>query len=125
MGGPLRTILVVDDDASLRLLCRVNLELEGYRALEAATLPEARALLEAETIDGVLLDVHVGEGDGRIFLEQLRSDGSTVPVALFTGSAELEVAERGLADAVISKPFALDDLAATAARLTGRPTTVS
>ena len=40
-------VLVVDDDPSLRLLCRVNLELEGYRVPEAATLDEARAALAA------------------------------------------------------------------------------
>ena len=36
-------VLVVDDAPSLRLLCRVNLELEGYRVLEAGTLAEAAA----------------------------------------------------------------------------------
>jgi DNA-binding NtrC family response regulator len=36
-------VLVVDDDASLRLLCRVNLELDGFDVREAATLDEARA----------------------------------------------------------------------------------
>lgn len=118
LGGRLRTILVVDDDASLRLLCRINLELEGYRVLEAASLRQARMLLDSETIDGALLDVHVGDGDGRAFLETLRNEGSTVPFAFFTGSAELCVAERELADAVISKPFALADLVATAAALT-------
>ena len=34
-------MLVVDDDASIRLLCRVNLELEGYRVLEAKSIAEA------------------------------------------------------------------------------------
>ena len=42
-GGTSRTVLVVDDERSLRLLCRVNLELDGHRVLEAATLAEARA----------------------------------------------------------------------------------
>jgi DNA-binding response OmpR family regulator len=40
------TILVLDDEPSLRLLCRVNLELEGYRVLEAATLDEARTAMD-------------------------------------------------------------------------------
>jgi len=39
------TVLVVDDDASLRLLCRVNLELDGYRVLEAPDVAEAERLI--------------------------------------------------------------------------------
>ena len=46
MGGTAaQTVLVVDDDDSLRLLCRVNLELDGYRVLEAGSLAEAREAL--------------------------------------------------------------------------------
>ncbi len=64
-AGNRRRVLVVDDEPSLRLLCRVNLELEGYRVLEAATRrrgDDARA--RAGDIDVVLLDVHVGADDG-------------------------------------------------------------
>ena len=39
--GTSPTILIVDDDASLRLLCRVNLELEGYHVLEAPSVAAA------------------------------------------------------------------------------------
>ena len=55
-----KKVLVVDDESALRLLCRVNLELEGHRVLEAATLAEARELLAAELPDVMLLDVHLG-----------------------------------------------------------------
>ena len=48
MGGEgghthVKTVLVVDDERSLRLLCRVNLELEGHVVHEAGTLAEARS----------------------------------------------------------------------------------
>jgi len=62
MGGVVHTVLVVDDDDSLRLLCRVNLELEGYRVLEAATVKAAVNVLRDEPVDVVLLDVHIGSG---------------------------------------------------------------
>ena len=62
MGGP--TVLIVEDDPSLRLLCRVNLELEGLNVLEAETLAQAIALVAGEPIDVVLLDLHVGEDLG-------------------------------------------------------------
>jgi len=42
-GGTHATVLVLDDDESLRFLCRVNLELDGYRVLEGASLAEASA----------------------------------------------------------------------------------
>src|SRR5438046_2635902 len=45
MGGAGHTVLVVDDDDSLRMLCRVNLEFEGYRVLEAPTVEIAEELL--------------------------------------------------------------------------------
>src|SRR5581483_5058003 len=111
------TVLVVDDDASLRLLCRVNLELEGYRVLEAATLEEAAETIATEAVDVILLDVHVGSGDGRVFLRQLRDAETDVRVALFTGSSKLDDEDREIADGVLPKPFALEQLTETVRRL--------
>src|SRR4029077_14972492 len=51
--------LGVDDDRSIRLLCRVNPELDGHEVLEADSLDKARATLAAEDIAVVLLDVHL------------------------------------------------------------------
>src|SRR5439155_8850770 len=86
MTGDRHTVLVVDDDESLRMLCRVNLELEGYRVLEAATVETAKELLRDEPIDVVLLDVHVGAGNGFSLL----SDIGAQRVALFSGSFEAD-----------------------------------
>jgi DNA-binding response OmpR family regulator len=104
------TVLVVDDEPSLRLLCRVNLELEHYRVLEAGTLEEARQLLDGEDIDVVILDVHVGEADGRDLLEELRARESGVKVAMLTGSADVTTGRFDAADAVIPKPFEPSEL---------------
>ena len=119
MGGG-ESVLVVDDDDSLRLLCRVNLELDGYRVFEAASLGEARRLLAEHSVDVILLDCRLGDGDGRELLRELRSTGDRPPVALFTGSEVVEASDRSLAAGVIPKPFALEDLAATVASLSGR-----
>jgi DNA-binding response OmpR family regulator len=119
VGGPGKTILVVDDDAAIRLLCRVNLELEGFRVLEAATLAEARDRLEGDTIDALLLDVHVGSEDGYELLRELSDGESPVRVALLTGSVDVATVDARLADAVIPKPFSLETLCATARTLTG------
>ena len=108
-----RTVLVIDDDSSLRLLCRVNLELDGYRVLEAATLAEARRALPGA--DVVLLDVHVGSDDGLAFVEEARATVQGVGVALLTGESELS-SDHG-ADAVIGKPFRIDELRETVERI--------
>ena len=105
MGTGGVTVLVVDDEPSLRLLCRVNLELEHYRVLEAGTLAEARRLLDSEPVDVVILDVHVGDGDGRDLLEELRAREADVRVAMLTGSADVTMGRFDAADAVMPKPF--------------------
>lgn len=106
-------VLVVDDDAALRLLCRVNLELDGHLVHEAATLAAARDVLAVEPVDVLLLDVHVGSENGIAFLHELRENRASVSVALFTGSATLARAERLLADGVLPKPFELEQLSET------------
>ena len=101
-------MLVVDDEPAIRLLCRVNLELEGYRVLEATSLGEARRLLAEGTIAAVLLDMRIGNERGETLLGELRDTG--VPVVVVTGSAEIDAEWAKDADAVLGKPFAIDEL---------------
>ena len=111
------TVLVVDDDAAIRFLCRVNLELEGHRVLDAGTIDSARALVHAEPVDVVLLDVHVGSGDGREFLRELRQLRPELPVAMLTGTADFETVRSVAPDGMIPKPFTLTELKETVERL--------
>jgi len=113
---PSRTVLVVDDDESIRLLCRLNLELEGWHVHDAGTLPQARAELDAHDIGVVLLDVHVGTGSGLDFLDELRRERPQLKVALLTGSEQ--VGETA-GDGVIPKPFTIEQLTSTVANLAG------
>jgi two-component system OmpR family response regulator len=117
-----QVVLVVDDAPAMRLLCRVNLELEGYRVVEAGTLDAARALLESEPVAVVLLDLHVGNEHGEALLEELRLRQPRIPVAVVTGSAEIDGRERRIeADAVLAKPFTIDALTGTVRGLLGTP----
>jgi DNA-binding response OmpR family regulator len=115
------TVLVVDDDAAIRLLCRVNLELEGHRIAEASTLDQARAILDEEPVEVVLLDLHIGSERGLDLLRELRRDRPEVAVALLTGSPqERSPDEEATADAIISKPFPIEELGQTVRRLAAR-----
>ena len=113
------TVLVVDDDPSIRFLCRVNLELDGWSVREAATLDEARAELAAGDVDIVLLDIHVGAESGVAFLAEIREDYG-VPVAMLTGSVGSPTLDHVETDAVIPKPFTLEQLTDTLRSLTPR-----
>jgi DNA-binding response OmpR family regulator len=107
-GGP--TILIVDDDASLRLLCRVNLEFEGYKVLEAPSVAAAEDAAAADPVDLFLLDVHIGADDGLALMRSLRAREHDAPVVLFTGSATLDPVTVAEADGVVPKPFRLEQL---------------
>ena len=65
------------------------------------------------------LDVHVGADDGRELLAELRAERPEVPIALFSGTTEPRAITSFGADAIIPKPFTLDELAGTVERLAG------
>jgi two-component system KDP operon response regulator KdpE len=114
MNAPVARALIVDDDAALRLLCRVNLELDGFSVREAASVAAADAAVESERPDVVLLDVHLGGEETLDLLDRLRADG--IRVALVTGSVDTDL-YRDRADAVVPKPFEPQQLVEIARRL--------
>lgn len=114
-----QTVLVVDDEPAIRMLCRLNLELEGFRVLEAESVEAARRTLDSERVDVLLLDVHVGDADGRDLVRELRVAGAALRIALLTGTVELAEEDRTGADAVIEKPFTIEGLVSTVKRLAG------
>ena len=111
-------MVVADDDPALRLLCRVNLEHDGYRVLEAENGDEVAGLLADEDVSLVLLDVHLGRDDGVEVARTLRRTHPGLPVAFFSGTArELPEPSRAVADGFLPKPFSLEDLSETVRRL--------
>jgi DNA-binding response OmpR family regulator len=106
-------VLVVDDEPSIRLLCRVNLELDGHEVLEADSLATARASVAVGDVDVVLLDIHLRGERSDALIGECHARRPPVPVVLVTGSAD--VTQEGLtdADAILPKPFELGELLAT------------
>jgi DNA-binding response OmpR family regulator len=120
VDSPSHTVLVVDDDAAIRFLCRVNLELDGWAVHEAEALGPARETLAAAAIDIVVLDVHIGVESGLDFIAEIRERNPGVPVVLLTGSVGSPGLEGVDADAVIAKPFRLEELTGAVGRLVPR-----
>jgi DNA-binding response OmpR family regulator len=111
--GESASVLVVEDDPSLRLLYRVNLELEAFEVDEAGTLEEAREAVSRRRPGVVVLDVHLEGVPSDAFLDELRA--ARIPVVLVTGTADID-RYRDRADAVLGKPFQPDALVAAARR---------
>src|SRR6266576_4289695 len=104
------TVLVIDDEAPIRLLCRVNLEAEGMEVLEAADGPSGLEKARSETPDVILLDVMMPGLDGWRVAEELLDDQRTesIPIVFLTARAELRDRARGLdlgGVAYVTKPF--------------------
>jgi DNA-binding response OmpR family regulator len=113
VDSPSNTVLVVDDDAAIRFLCRVNLELDGWTVREAATVSEAREIVSGADVAVALLDVHLGVESSLDFLAELRVEHPGLPVAMLTGSVGTPTLAGVTVDAVIPKPFRPEELSAT------------
>ena len=89
-GGTVRRVLVVDDERSIRLLCRVNLSASGIDVLEADNGTTALELARRERPDLVLLDVMMPDLDGWTVARELADDERTreIPIVFLTARAE-------------------------------------
>ncbi len=118
-------VLVIDDEAPIRLLCRVNLEAEGMEVLEAADGPTGLETARSETPDVILLDVMMPGLDGWRVAEELLDDERTeqIPIVFLTARAELRDRARGIdlgGVDYVTKPFNPVELAPLVRDLTAR-----
>ncbi len=105
-------ILVVDDEEKMRRLVRMNLELEGYRVIEAEDGLKALEMVREHLPDLVILDVQMPNLDGFETLKMIR-EVSDVPVIMLTVRADEEDRVFGLdlgADDYLGKPFSPREL---------------
>jgi DNA-binding response OmpR family regulator len=104
------TVLVVDDEAPIRLLCRVNLEAENMTVLEAADGDKGLELARAEHPDVILLDVMMPGRSGWEVAEELLTDEDTngIPIIFLTARAEVRDRAKGIdlgGVDYVTKPF--------------------
>jgi two-component system response regulator AtoC len=109
------TLLVVDDEELVRWSLRERFRRDGYTVVEAAT---AAAALEqiAGSIDLVLLDYKLPDGDGLTVLRRIKDTSPDTPVILMTAFSTVENAVEAMKHGAyhyLNKPFNLDDVAIT------------
>jgi DNA-binding response OmpR family regulator len=105
-----KTVLVVDDHAPLRTLCRVNLEPAGFRVLEAGDGDEALECVRAERPDVILLDIMMPRMSGWEVASTLLGDSTTndIPIIFITARGMLADRIRAFelgAQEYLPKPF--------------------
>ncbi|HBQ14751.1 MAG TPA: hypothetical protein DEF51_27695 [Myxococcales bacterium] len=110
-------VLVVDDDAGMRSMMRTALEIQGAQVTDADGYESAIAL--EGPFDLALVDLNLGDGRGDELIGALRADERVQRAVLLSGSADVELGATGDPDAVLLKPFELEDLHQVIERVVG------
>ena len=112
---PSATILLIEDDPSITVGLRINLEAEGYKVIIAETGDGGLAAARQEGVDLLLLDLMLPGLNGFEILRQLRREGHTMPIIVLSArSSEIDKVmglELGAED-YVTKPFGLAELLA-------------
>jgi two-component system phosphate regulon response regulator PhoB len=112
-----KRVLIVDDEAPIREMIAVALEMAGYECIEAENANAAHALIVDNTPDLVLLDWMMPGLSGVDFARRLRKDETTadVPIIMLTAKDDEDYKIKGLeagVDDYITKPFSPRELVA-------------
>ena len=121
------TVLVVDDDKTLRVLLRRILEGEGYRVVEAADGNQALGVFRQEQPDLVISDIIMPDRDGIETMIVMKAEKPGTKVLAISGGGRihatdlLALAPRAGADDTLDKPFRPAELLKRVDSLIGRP----
>lgn len=108
-------ILVIDDDSSINELIKVNLELAGYKVIQAFDGVKGFALCKQELPSVVVLDVMMPEVDGFTVAQRIRKNDETknIPIIMLTALSQLNDKVNGFnigVDDYLVKPFEMEEL---------------
>jgi DNA-binding response OmpR family regulator len=103
-------ILVVDDEENILALLRTILRLGGHDVVTARNEDEGFEVLRREQIDLIVLDLRIGEFDGREFFRRARTDGFSGAIVIISAYGALRAARELGADGAIEKPFEPSEL---------------
>lgn len=107
------SLLVVEDEESLREALKLNLELEGYEVTTADNGPSVLKMVKNEYFDLILLDIMLPDMDGITVCETIRMQHNDVPILFLsarnTSADKVEGLKKG-GDDYITKPFNLEEL---------------
>lgn len=115
MLKPMATILIVEDDALLQDALKGQLNQLGFDVCTARSVAEGLTLLQAQGVDGIILDLGLPGADGLDLLTWVRGHITGLPVLILTARDGVEDRVRGLnagADDYITKPFNMQELQA-------------
>lgn len=122
-GGPVSSVLVVDDEGAVRRFAVRVLEREGYSVLEARDGAEALDLIQqGQVVDVVVSDIVMPRLNGVELMQALSTNEPGIPVILMSGYAPGALAELGIAApcAILAKPFPAERLLEEVRRCTRR-----
>ncbi|NDY55177.1 response regulator [Desulfovibrio sulfodismutans] len=119
----MKTILVIDDDETIRSVMRLYLEGEGHAVLEATDGKAGMRLFHAHPVDLVILDIFMPEKDGIETIQEIREAGNCRVLAISGGSPSMGMdflhhAKAFGANDILVKPFSESELLGAVHRLT-------
>lgn len=108
-------ILVIDDDNAINELIKINLELAGYKVIQALDGIKGFALAKQEIPNAIVLDVMMPEVDGYTVAQRIRQNPSTknIPILMLTALSQINDKVRGFdigIDDYLTKPFEMEEL---------------
>src|SRR4051794_17725792 len=93
-----RRVLIVDDDAAVRLPMRRYLTSRGYDVAEATGVASALAEWTGARADAAIVDFSLPDGDGLSLMRQLKALEPSLPIVLLTGHGTIDLAVKAMKD---------------------------
>lgn len=112
-----KRILIVEDEAPLRAILRMMLEMEGHQVSEASDGAEGLNLFKAGEFDLVITDYEMPVMQGNKLAVGIKLLAPSLPILMVTGSGKAQRDARNPVDALLSKPFTVGELRGTIGKL--------